>query len=95
MWTPRSVKRGVRCRQAWSTVRLLDGLHDLVAHAHDLPPTPDARIPDPADLRLRQVTLPRGAFFGEVEQVPADRALGRICAAMLTPSGPGGTCPPR
>ncbi|MET7860063.1 hypothetical protein ABZS81_23180 [Streptomyces sp. NPDC005318] len=31
----------------------------------------------------------RDAFFGEVEQVPADRAVGRICAEMLTPYPPG------
>ncbi|MFD7777026.1 hypothetical protein [Streptomyces sp. NPDC059753] len=36
------------------------------------------------------MTLPRDAFFGEVEQVPADRAVGRICAEMLTPSPPRG-----
>ncbi|MGX1676394.1 aminotransferase class I/II-fold pyridoxal phosphate-dependent enzyme [Streptomyces sp. NPDC055400] len=72
-----------------TTARLLDGLRDLVAHAHELPPAPDVRIPDPGDLRLRQVTLPRDAFFGEVEQVPADRAVGRICAEMLTPYPPG------
>lgn len=68
-----------------TTGRLLDGLRDLVAHAHELPPAPDVRVPAPGDLRLRQVTLPRDAFFGEVEQVPADRAVGRICAEMLTP----------
>lgn len=33
--------------------------------------------------------LPRDAFFGEVEQVPADRAVGRLCAEMLTPYPPG------
>ncbi|MFB7992425.1 hypothetical protein ACFC4G_06290 [Streptomyces sp. NPDC056002] len=50
-------------------------------------------MPDPGDLRLRQVTLPRDAFFGEVEQVPADRAVGRICAEMLTRSPPPGGHP--
>ncbi|MFD6290502.1 aminotransferase class I/II-fold pyridoxal phosphate-dependent enzyme [Streptomyces sp. NPDC060205] len=72
-----------------TTERLLDGLRDLVAHADELPPAPDVRVPDPGSLRLRQVTLPRDAFFGEVEQVPADSAVGRICAEMLTPYPPG------
>lgn len=72
-----------------TTTRLLDGLRDLVDHADELPPAPDIRIPAPGDLRLRQVTLPRDAFFGEVEQVPADRAVGRVCAEMLTPYPPG------
>ncbi|MEV0304889.1 aminotransferase class I/II-fold pyridoxal phosphate-dependent enzyme [Streptomyces prasinus] len=72
-----------------TTGRLLDGLRDLVAHADELPPAPDVRVPAPGDLRLRQATLPRDAFFGEVEQVPADRAVGRVCAEMLTPYPPG------
>ncbi|MBH0247173.1 aminoacid decarboxylase, partial [Streptomyces cavourensis] len=67
----------------------LDGLRDLVAHADELPPAPDIRVPDPGELRLRQATLPRDAFFGDVEQVPAVQAVGRICAEMLTPYPPG------
>ncbi|WP_405456599.1 aminoacid decarboxylase [Streptomyces sp. NBC_00101] len=69
--------------------RLLDGLRDLVAHADDLPPAPKIRVPAPGGLRLRQATLPRDAFFGDVEEVPADRAVGRVCAEMLTPYPPG------
>lgn len=60
-----------------------------MAHADELPPCPGIHVPDPGDLRLRQVTLPRDAFFGEVEQVPADEAVGRVCAEMLTPYPPG------
>ncbi|MEU5998373.1 aminotransferase class I/II-fold pyridoxal phosphate-dependent enzyme [Streptomyces sp. NPDC047197] len=74
---------------ASTTARLLDGLRDLVAHSDELPPAPEIRIPDPGDLRLRQVTLPRDAFFGEVEQIPVDQAVGRTCAEMLTPYPPG------
>ncbi|MFD3859096.1 hypothetical protein [Streptomyces cyaneofuscatus] len=47
------------------------------------------RGPAPGELRLRQATLPRDAFFGDVEQVPAGQAVGRICAEMLTPYPPG------
>ncbi|MFF3303855.1 hypothetical protein [Streptomyces sp. NPDC002908] len=38
---------------------------------------------------LQQATLARDAFFGDVEQVPADQAVGRVCAEMLTPYPPG------
>ncbi|WP_327293971.1 aminotransferase class I/II-fold pyridoxal phosphate-dependent enzyme [Streptomyces sp. NBC_01197] len=72
-----------------TTTRLLDGLRDLVAHVGQLRPAPDIRIPDPGSLRLEQATLPRDAFFGDVEQVPADEAVGRVCAEMLTPYPPG------
>jgi arginine/lysine/ornithine decarboxylase len=72
-----------------TTARLLEGLRDLVAHADELPPAPDIRIPAPGDLRLQQASLPRDAFFGEVEQIPADQAVGRTCAEMLTPYPPG------
>jgi arginine/lysine/ornithine decarboxylase len=33
--------------------------------------------------------LPRDAFFAPVEQVPADQAVGRISAEMVTPYPPG------
>lgn len=33
--------------------------------------------------------LPRDAFFGPTEQVPVDRAAGRIAAELVTPYPPG------
>lgn len=72
-----------------TTARLLDGLRDLVDHADELPAAPDIRVPAPGVLRLRQETLPRDAFFGAIEQIPAERAVGRVCAEMLTPYPPG------
>uniref|UniRef100_A0AAU2VKQ7 Aminotransferase class I/II-fold pyridoxal phosphate-dependent enzyme n=1 Tax=Streptomyces sp. NBC_00008 TaxID=2903610 RepID=A0AAU2VKQ7_9ACTN len=72
-----------------TTTRLLEALQDLAARAAQLPPAPHVRIPDPGSLRLDQATLPRDAFFGGIEQVPADEAVGRICAEMLTPYPPG------
>lgn len=33
--------------------------------------------------------LPRGAFFAEVEHVPAERAAGRVAAEMISPHPPG------
>jgi arginine decarboxylase len=69
--------------------RLVDALRDLVAHTGELRPVPQVALPGPADLRLEQVVLPRDAFFGTVEQVPWERAAGRIAAEMLTPYPPG------
>ncbi len=68
---------------------LLDALRDAAAHADELRPAPRVEVPDPADLRLEQVMLPRDAFFGRVEQVPLEKAVGRVAAEMLTPYPPG------
>jgi len=46
-------------------------------------------VPDPEDLRLDLVHLPRDAFFARAEQVPAGQAIGRVAAEMLTPYPPG------
>jgi arginine/lysine/ornithine decarboxylase len=69
--------------------RLVDSLADLSRHAADLRPAGTVEVPDPGDLRLEQVELPRDAFFGRVEQVPWQQAEGRIAAEMLTPYPPG------
>ncbi|ORT55952.1 ornithine decarboxylase [Streptomyces sp. CB03238] len=68
---------------------LLTALRDVAGHADELRPAPRVEVPDPADLRLEQVMLPRDAFFGRVEQVPWEKAVGRISAEMLTPYPPG------
>lgn len=72
-----------------TTARLVGALRDLAAHADDLRPAQKVEVPDPAELRLEQVVLPRDAFFGRVEQVPCKDAVGRIAAEMLTPYPPG------
>ena len=46
-------------------------------------------LPDPGDLDLDPVDLPRDAFFGPAEQIPADQAVGRIAAEQITPYPPG------
>ncbi len=74
---------------AGSADRLVDAFADLAAHADDLRPTPEVDLPDPAQLRLDQVMLPRDAFFGRIEQVPVERAEGRLAAEVLTPYPPG------
>ncbi len=67
----------------------MNALTDAVRHADTLRPAPTVEVPDPASLRLEQVMLPRDAFFGRVEQVPWEKAAGRIAAEMLTPYPPG------
>ncbi|MBB4919282.1 aminotransferase class I/II-fold pyridoxal phosphate-dependent enzyme [Streptosporangium saharense] len=69
--------------------RLLTALRDLAAHAADLPPVPAIELPAPRELRLEQAMPPREAFFGPVEHVPWQRAVGRITAELLTPYPPG------
>ena len=69
--------------------RLLAGLTELVDAADGLGPAPRIHVPDPDRLRLEQVRLPRDAFFGPVEQVPIEKAAGRIAAETLTPYPPG------
>ncbi|MQY02216.1 Arginine decarboxylase [Actinomadura sp. RB68] len=68
---------------------LLSALRDLPRHAGEIGPAPAVDVPDPRELRLEQVLLPRDAFFGPTEQVPVDKAAGRITAEMLTPYPPG------
>ncbi|MET9963490.1 DegT/DnrJ/EryC1/StrS family aminotransferase [Streptomyces sp. NPDC006326] len=68
---------------------LLTALRDLVAHRDELRTEQRVSIPPPSRLRLEQGRLPRDAFFGRTEQVPWEKADGRIAAEMLTPYPPG------
>nr|WP_262928509.1 hypothetical protein [Streptomyces sp. TRM68416] len=68
---------------------LLGALEDLAQAASGLRPVPPVEVPDPAELRLEQACAPRDAFFGPVEEVPTDRAAGRVAAEMITPYPPG------
>ncbi|MFH8469962.1 aminotransferase class I/II-fold pyridoxal phosphate-dependent enzyme [Streptomyces sp. NPDC017991] len=72
-----------------STRILLTALRDVAAHADQLRPAEQVDVPDPEQLRLDQVMLPRDAFFGPTEQVPWEGAIGRITAEMITPYPPG------
>lgn len=74
---------------AQTTGLLVGALRELVDHADDLRGGPEVAVPDPGELRLELADLPRDAFFGPAEQVPADAAAGRVCAEMLTPYPPG------
>ncbi|MEW2135709.1 ornithine decarboxylase [Streptomyces sp. NPDC005409] len=68
---------------------LLTALTDLAAHAERLRTSRTVDVPPPSQLRLEQAALPRDAFFGPTEQVPWEKADGRIAAEMLTPYPPG------
>lgn len=69
--------------------RLLDGLWAWRKAANDFESPPPIRLPSPSELELETVQLPREAFFGEVEAVPAETASDRISAEQLTPYPPG------
>jgi len=70
-------------------VVLLDALTELVKQRSALPPPAAVRLPTPEGLRLETVMTPRDAFFGPVEQVPVEEAVGRIAAEPASPYPPG------
>lgn len=72
-----------------TTGALLEALNAASAAAPDLHTGPMVDVPPPALLRLEQTCLPRDAFFGHVEDVPVQDAVGRVAAEMLTPYPPG------
>ncbi|MFD7994134.1 aminotransferase class I/II-fold pyridoxal phosphate-dependent enzyme [Streptomyces mexicanus] len=68
---------------------LVDSLRSLVEGAETMERLPEVHLPEPSALELEQALLPRDAFFGPAESVPADRAAGRIAAEMISPYPPG------
>ncbi|MFF7969907.1 aminotransferase class I/II-fold pyridoxal phosphate-dependent enzyme [Streptomyces sp. NPDC007905] len=68
---------------------LLESMSSLVERADSIERQPAVRLPEPRALELEQAVLPRDAFFGPAEQVPAERAAGRIAAEMICPYPPG------
>jgi arginine/lysine/ornithine decarboxylase len=68
---------------------LLEALSSLVEHADTIERQPAVDLPEPRALELEQAVLPRDAFFGPAEQVPAERAVGRVAAETLSPYPPG------
>ncbi|HYJ75761.1 MAG TPA: ornithine decarboxylase, partial [Kineosporiaceae bacterium] len=69
--------------------RLLDALADLAMRSEEVERAPRVEIPSPEHLAPQTVMLPRDAFFGRTESVPADEAPGRIAAELATPYPPG------
>lgn len=72
-----------------SAERLLGALRALIDAAPSLPAPPEVSVPSPSDLELETVALPRDAFFGPREDVPAREAVGRVAAEQITPYPPG------
>jgi lysine decarboxylase len=67
--------------------RLVSALADLTRTS--LPSPQSVVLPEPRDLELEQVMLPREAFFAAQDVVPVDQAVGRIAAEQVTPYPPG------
>jgi arginine/lysine/ornithine decarboxylase len=69
--------------------RLITAMTQWRKAANDFEPPPQIRLPSPAELQLDTVALPRDAFFGPTEMVPAAKAAGRVAAEQITPYPPG------
>jgi arginine decarboxylase len=68
---------------------LISALQRLTVQHTRIEPRPQAELPPLRSLELETVMLPRDAFFGRVEQVPVDQAVGRTAAEMASPYPPG------
>jgi lysine decarboxylase len=69
--------------------RLIDAFGAWRSAASDFDPPPQIQLPDPGQLLLETVMLPRDAFFGDTEMVSAADAVGRVSAEQITPYPPG------
>lgn len=72
-----------------TTGRLLDALGQLPDAAERMPEPSPVSLPSSKDLQPVTAALPRDAFFGPVETVPAEEAAGRVAAEQVTPYPPG------
>lgn len=68
---------------------LVESVRTLVERADTIERRPAVHLPPPGALELEQAVLPRDAFFGPAEQVPAERAVGRVAAETISPYPPG------
>ncbi|MGW2035907.1 aminotransferase class I/II-fold pyridoxal phosphate-dependent enzyme [Streptomyces sp. NPDC001811] len=68
---------------------LVESVRSLVERADSIERRPAVHLPEPGVLEAEQAVLPRDAFFGPAEQVPAERAVGRIAAETISPYPPG------
>ncbi|MEU6369621.1 ornithine decarboxylase [Streptomyces sp. NPDC046931] len=68
---------------------LLDALRALAENAEGMERQTPVHLPEPSTLELEQAITPREAFFGPAENVPAERAAGRIAAETISPYPPG------
>jgi arginine/lysine/ornithine decarboxylase len=67
--------------------RLLTALTALTKAS--FPPPRPVELPDPGQLELENVMLPREAFFARQDAIPLKDATGRISAEQVTPYPPG------
>lgn len=72
-----------------SAGRLLAALEQLPDAAKGMPEPRKVALPTANDLEPVMAALPRDAFFGPVETVPAEEAVGRVAAEQVTPYPPG------
>jgi arginine/lysine/ornithine decarboxylase len=68
---------------------LVQTLEALVDDAREAEHPSPVLLPDPGALELETVMTPREAFFARVEQVPVEKAAGRVAAEMVSPYPPG------
>jgi arginine decarboxylase len=68
---------------------LVHTLKSLVEDAAGLESSGALDYPSPEGLQLENVMTPREAFFAPAEQIPVERAVGRICAELVSPYPPG------
>jgi arginine/lysine/ornithine decarboxylase len=69
--------------------RLVDGMWLWRSAAENFDRPAPIVLPTPREIELETVMLPRDAFFAPVQQVPAEKAAGRIAAEQITPYPPG------
>lgn len=73
----------------YTTGRLMTALKAWRAAVPELGTPEPMHLPSPQELQLDTRMLPRDAFFGRTEMIPADEAPGRIAAEQITPYPPG------
>jgi arginine decarboxylase len=69
--------------------RLISSLKRWREAAREFDPPPQIDLPSPEEIQLETVIVPRDAFFGRTEMVPAEQAAGRVSAEQITPYPPG------
>lgn len=66
---------------------LIEGLRRMSGHR--FPEQPPVRLPGPTAFSPQPQMVPRDAYFGPVEHVPATEAVGRLAAEVISPYPPG------
>ncbi|MBO1335702.1 aminotransferase class I/II-fold pyridoxal phosphate-dependent enzyme [Streptomyces sp. VRA16 Mangrove soil] len=72
-----------------TTEPLLDALRDLTDAAQGWDEAPRVEVPAADALRMEQACPPRDAYFAPTQDLPLEKAAGRVAAEMVTPYPPG------